>query len=99
MDGSYAAPADESAFRRRNDDARWHRETRECYYPGIEIYIMPDKDQLDTLVVGSSEAGKYLAWTMATAGLSFANNPSGFISAGSVCGFRRQRQVFLDDCL
>src|ERR1700680_4029104 len=30
--------------------------------------IMPDKDQFDILIIGSGEAGKYLAWTMAKAG-------------------------------
>src|ERR1700687_4179776 len=29
---------------------------------------MPDKDQFDILIIGSGEAGKYLAWTMAKAG-------------------------------
>ena len=29
---------------------------------------MPDKSQLDILIIGSGEAGKYLAWTMAKAG-------------------------------
>src|SRR6266851_4121340 len=29
---------------------------------------MPDKGQFDILVLGSGEAGKYLAWTMAKAG-------------------------------
>src|SRR5579863_1569219 len=29
---------------------------------------MPDKGQFDILIIGSGEAGKYLAWTMAKAG-------------------------------
>jgi pyruvate/2-oxoglutarate dehydrogenase complex dihydrolipoamide dehydrogenase (E3) component len=29
---------------------------------------MPDKDQFEILIIGSGEAGKYLAWTMAKAG-------------------------------
>src|ERR1700688_3338070 len=29
---------------------------------------MPDKNQFDILIIGSGEAGKYLAWTMARAG-------------------------------
>ena len=29
---------------------------------------MPDKEQFDILIIGSGEAGKYLAWTMAKAG-------------------------------
>jgi pyruvate/2-oxoglutarate dehydrogenase complex dihydrolipoamide dehydrogenase (E3) component len=29
---------------------------------------MPDKDRFDILIIGSGEAGKYLAWTMAKAG-------------------------------
>jgi pyruvate/2-oxoglutarate dehydrogenase complex dihydrolipoamide dehydrogenase (E3) component len=29
---------------------------------------MPDKDQFDILIIGSGEAGKYLAWTMAKTG-------------------------------
>jgi len=29
---------------------------------------MPDKSQFDILIIGSGEAGKYLAWTMANAG-------------------------------
>ena len=29
---------------------------------------MPDKEKFDILIIGSGEAGKYLAWTMAKAG-------------------------------
>jgi ribulose 1,5-bisphosphate synthetase/thiazole synthase len=33
-----------------------------------ERCTVPDVDRYDILVLGSGESGKYLAWTMATAG-------------------------------
>src|SRR5271154_947724 len=44
---------------------------------------MLDKDQFDVLIIGSGEAGKYLAWTMAKAGRRTAVVERGLI--GGAC--------------
>jgi pyruvate/2-oxoglutarate dehydrogenase complex dihydrolipoamide dehydrogenase (E3) component len=44
---------------------------------------MPDKGQFDILIIGSGEAGKYLAWTMAKAGRRTAVVERGLI--GGAC--------------
>src|SRR6202163_4733938 len=44
---------------------------------------MPDKDQFEFLIIGSGEAGKYLAWTMAKAGRRTALVERGLI--GGAC--------------
>ncbi len=44
---------------------------------------MPDRDQFDILIIGSGEAGKYLAWTMAKAGRRTAVVELGLI--GGAC--------------
>src|ERR1700682_2404435 len=44
---------------------------------------MPDKDHVEFLIIGSGEAGKYLAWTMAKAGRRTALVERGLI--GGAC--------------
>ncbi len=44
---------------------------------------MPDKDQFDILIIGSGEAGKFLAWTMAKTGRRTAMVERGLI--GGAC--------------
>src|SRR6202795_4355808 len=46
-------------------------------------HIVPDKDHFEFLIIGSGEAGKYLAWTMAKAGRRTAVVERGLI--GGAC--------------
>jgi choline dehydrogenase-like flavoprotein len=54
---------------------------------------MPDKGQFDILIIGSGEAGKYLAWTMAKDGRRTAVVERGLIGGAWVRPKARDRIV------
>lgn len=54
---------------------------------------MPETESYDVLVIGSGEAGKYLAWTMAKAGHGTAVVERRYVERGHARGSTRCARV------